>query len=128
LRSKKLIVLLASVGLVLALVLTGCAGNGDGGGQTVVEVEPTLQVLNPQGIPGEVELHSLAPRIDSLEGKTILFYESEANNQQLPELLKQMEARYPNTTFDTIYTEGFGDEIPTDEQKTYDACIRGIAW
>ena len=126
-KKKKVIALLASVGLILVLVLSGCAAETGGGGQ-VVEVEKVLQVLNPQGIPAQVELHSLAPRIDSLAGKRILFYESEANNQQLPALLERLEEDYPTTTFDTIYTEGFGDEIPTDEQKTYQACIRGIAW
>jgi hypothetical protein len=87
-------------------------------------------ILNPAGIPTELpEMYPLAPRLDTLAGKTILFYETEANDLLLPALLDRLEADYPTTTFDVIYTEGYAENAPTQEQiDTYDACIRGVAW
>ena len=87
-------------------------------------------ILNPAGIPTELpEMHPLAPRLDTIAGKTILYYETEANDLMLPTLLELLEADYPTTTFDVIYTEGYAENAPTQEQiDTYDACIRGVAW
>jgi hypothetical protein len=139
LKGKKLIALLVSVGLLLALVLSGCAApESEVVEKTVketvtetetVEVEKTYQVVNPQGIRIPVECHPCAPRLDSLAGKTVLFYQSEANNVQMPVLLEQLKKDYPSTTFEVIYTEGFGERTPTEEQiNTYQAVIRGIGW
>lgn len=75
-----------------------------------------------------IETHSLAPRIDSLDGKRILYYQSEANQVIMPVLLAKLQEDYPNTTFTVLETEHFGESIPTEEEKTYDAMIRGISW
>jgi hypothetical protein len=88
------------------------------------------RVLNPAGIPIEQpEMHGLAPRLDTLDGKTILFYQTEANDLLLPALLERLESDYPDTTFDVIYTQAYGESTPTEEQiETYDALIRGVSW
>jgi hypothetical protein len=58
-----------------------------------------------------------------------LFYISEAGTGQvMPYLLGMLKKDYPTTTFTVVETMQFGDETPTDEQKTCDACIRGTAW
>jgi hypothetical protein len=87
-------------------------------------------VLNPAGIPIELpEMHGLAPRLDTLHEKTILFYQTEANDLLLPALLERLESDYPDTTFDVIYTQAYGQSTPTQEQiDTYDALIRGVSW
>jgi PBP1b-binding outer membrane lipoprotein LpoB len=140
LKMKKLIVLLASIGLILALVLTGCAGatpEPEVIEKTVtktetvevnVEVEKTFQYLNPRGDFIPVELHPLAPRLDNLDGKRILYYQSEANPVMMPILLERLRADHPTSTFDVIITEQFGAGTPTEEQLEYDAIIRGISW
>jgi hypothetical protein len=133
---KKLIALFVSAGLVLALVLSGCATpEAEVVRETVtktvtetVEVEKTYQCLNPKGEFVPVELNSLAPRLDTLDGKKVLFYEAEATNMQMPTLLERLEADYPNTEFLVVYTELWGEREPTEEYLTCDASIRGIGW
>jgi hypothetical protein len=138
LKKKKVIALLASVGLILALVLTGCAApEAEVIEKTVketvtetetVEVEKTYRCLNPGGDFIPVELNPLAPRLDNLDGKRILYYQSEANPVIMPVLLEWLERDHPTSTFDVIKTESTGEMTPTEEQLTYDAVIRGIAW
>jgi len=133
---KKLIALFVSAGLVLALVLSGCAApeaevvekTVEKTVEKIVEVEKTYQCLNPKGDYIPVELHPLAPRLDSLDGKTILYYESEGARNFMPLLYEKLQADYPTSTFDLIYTNAQGDREPTEEHLTYDACIRGVAW
>jgi hypothetical protein len=89
------------------------------------------RVLNPAGIPIELpEMHGLAPRLgEDWDGLRILFYQTEANDLLLPALLERLEADYPDTTFDVIYTQAYGESTPTQEQiDTYDALIRGVSW
>jgi hypothetical protein len=134
---KKLIALFVSAGLVLALVLSGCAApEPEVVEKTVketvtetVEVEKTYQCLNPKGEFIPVELYPIAPRLDTLDGKTILYYQSEANPVIMPVLIEWLKRDYPTTTFDIIYTEAWGEATPTEEQiAKYEAVIRGISW
>lgn len=147
-RPKQLAAILLSTCLVLALVLSACGTDTTTTPATtsnpttstpststpatqVVEkqVDKVYRVLNPQGIPTQVVCSSLAPRLDSLAGKKILYYISEAGTgQQMPYLLEMLKAEYPTATFDVIETSQFGHETPTEEHLTYDACIRGNAW
>jgi PBP1b-binding outer membrane lipoprotein LpoB len=135
-KKGNLIALFVSVGLVLALVLSGCAApEPEVVEKTVektvtetVEVEKTYQCLNPKGDFIPVELNPLAPRLDNLDGKKILYYQSEANPVMMPILLERLRADHPTSTFDVILTEQFGEGTPTEEQLTYDAIIRGISW
>ena len=128
-KKKQLIALLVSISLVLALVLSACAQTaGTPGAPAGAAGDKVYRVLNPTGIPSPVECKALAPRLGSLAGKKILFYQSEATNMQLPTLLERLKKDYPTATFDVVYTEGFGENTPTDQQKTYQAVIRGVSW
>ena len=92
-------------------------------------VEPVHKVLNPQGVFIPVETKPCAPRLDKLDGKKILYYESEATNMHMPTLLEKLKKDYPTTTFDVIHVENFGINTPTDDMlKTYKAVIRGVGW
>jgi hypothetical protein len=121
--------------VILALVLSAC-GTSDStstsnntGGTTGGQTEQVLKVLNPQGVYIPVDCKPNAPRLDTLAGKTILYYESEATNMHMPTLLEWLKDDYPTTTFDVIHVENFGARTPTDEQKEkYDAVIRGVGW
>jgi glucose/arabinose dehydrogenase len=149
LERKKLLALLGSIALVLALVLSACTQEAaapttpttptapttpttpttPSAPQVVTQtVEPVYKVLNPQGNRIPVECKPLAPRLSTLSGKTILFYHSEANPVILPVLLKRMQKDYPTTTFNVLYTEQFGLSTPGDEAKGIDAMIRGVSW
>jgi hypothetical protein len=130
LERKKLLALLVSFTLVLALGLSACTQQaspttpaGSTGGATDV-----YNVLNPQGIYVPVQTVGLAPRLSTLGGKTILYYQSEANPVMMPVLLPRLQQDYPTATFTAIYTESFGLNTPGDEIKGIDAVIRGVSW
>ena len=134
-KQKRFIAFLAAV-VILALVLSACGPSDttttttNTNGSTVVQTtDPVLKVLNPQGAYIPVDCKPNAPRLDTLAGKTILYYESEATNMHMPTLLEWLKDDYPTTTFDIIHVENFGSSTPTDEQKEkYDAVIRGVGW
>ena len=137
-KREKIVLLLASIGLILALLLSGCAATTpeteviektvEKTVTQTVEVEKTYQYLNPRGEFIPVELSPIAPRLDNLDGKRIFFYQSEATNFILPTLLERLKADHPTSTFDTIYTASFGSNTPSEEELTYDALIRGVGW
>jgi len=136
-KRKQLIALLVSISLVLVLVLSACAqggtggtgATGGGGGEDKV-----YKVLNPQGNYIAVETHPLAPRLDTLNGKTIFYYQSEANPVIMPVLLERLKKDYPTATWKYHETQGYGSDTPTDDTnaisglKGVNATIRGIGW
>ena len=135
-KKLKFITLLASIALVIVLLLTGC-----GAAETVttektvtktvtetVTADKSYKCLNPQGNFTPIEIYPLAPRLDTFEGKTIFFSESEANPRIMPALLRRLQDDYPNTTFPYTAVAGFGNRSPTEEELQSDAAIRGIAW
>jgi hypothetical protein len=66
--------------------------------------------------------------LDTLAGKKILYYEADATNMQMPELLNRLKKEFPTATFDIIYTESWGEPTPKDSYLTYQATIRGVGW
>jgi len=133
--------LFVSIGILimLSLVLSACGEQASPGQTTVTKTvtasgqaagqEPIKKVINPQGVFIPVETKSCAPRIDSLAGKKILYYESEATNMHMPTLLLRLKKDFPTATFDVIHVENFGSNTPTDDQKkNYKAVIRGGGW
>ena len=137
-KRKKLILLLASIGFILALVFSGCAGatpEPEVIEKTVtktvtqtVQTPEILQVLNPVGKIIPVEMNPCAPRLDTIDGKTILYYESEATNMHMPELLRRLKQDHPTTTFIVEHVENFGDRNPTEVHLSVDGAIRGVSW
>ena len=67
--------------------------------------EPVLTVLNPLGTPPPIKLKAMAPRLDTLEGKTIYVDNNgyPGTSVLLPELIAVMKEKFPNTRF--IYND-----------------------
>ena len=73
--------------------------------------DPILTVLNPLGTPPPIKLKPMAPRLDTLDGKTI-YVDNDGfpgTNVLLPELIAVMKEKYPTTQF--IYHEKQAGEI-----------------
>jgi hypothetical protein len=146
LKKKQLIGMLAGVLLVMALILSSCAGAATTTPPTstttlppvtttvppvTTQVDKTYKVLNPQGTYIPVETKPLAPRLSTVDGKTILFYQSEGSPVIMPPLLARLQKTYTKTTFKVLVTQTFGNSTPGTEltgPPQLDAEIRGIAW
>ena len=75
--------------------------------------DSVLTVLNPLGTPPPIKLKVMAPRLETLKGKTIYIVNDgyPGSNILLGELKAVMEGKYPDTKF--VYKEkpgGFGRE------------------
>jgi hypothetical protein len=79
-------------------------------------VEPKITVLNPLGTPPPIKLKTMAPRLDTLEGKTIYLVNDGylGSDNLLYEMQDWFKANYPKTT--TVYKRkgggGFDAEDP----------------
>jgi len=76
--------------------------------------DPILTVLNPLGTPPPIKLLPMAPRLDTIKGKTIYIVNDgyPGSNILLGELKTVMEERHPDTEF--IYRDkpgGMGGKI-----------------
>ena len=138
-KKAKFVALLASSFLVLVIVLSACAQQPPTttGGPAATStpttktqvVAPTFKVLNPVGNYIPVQTAPLAPRLSSLAGKNIWYYESEANPVIMPVLLARLKKDYPTATWKYYETQGWGtDAVTAEELKGVDAVIRGIGW
>ena len=83
-------------------------------GQAADVKDPILTVLNPLGTPPPIKLTPLAPRLDTIKGKTIYIVNDgyPGSNLLLGELKAVMEERHPDTTF--IYRDkpgGMGGRV-----------------
>jgi hypothetical protein len=69
---------------------------------------PKITVLNPMGTPPPVQLKSMAPRLDTIEGKTIYIVNDGYPGSKFlcAEMEKGFQEKYPNTTF--IYKDKQG--------------------
>ena len=95
-------------------------GNGYGGG---------LKYLNPRGLPSNVEVQGLAPRLETIVGKTIYVVVCEAGPQTGPVLFNYLQQNYPDTNWKHIQYDGFGPSAPDQEVKdNADAVIGGQSW
>jgi hypothetical protein len=63
--------------------------------------EPKITVLNPLGQPPAIARVPMAPRLDSLDGKTIFIVDIgfTDTHQFLTEMQKLLSVRYPKTTW-----------------------------
>jgi hypothetical protein len=78
--------------LVAALFLAGSA---------LAAQEAKVTVLNPRGTPPAIRLIPMAPRLDTLDGKTIYIVDTRypLTEPFLEELQKVMAEKYPKTTW-----------------------------
>jgi len=128
-RPKQLAALLVSICLVLALVLSACGQEGSTTTTTAVGGDKVYKVLNPTGNFVPIETHPLAPRLDTLAGKNIYYYQSEANPVIMPVLLERLKEDYPTATWKYFETQGHGEEVLIESDlEGVDACIRGVGW
>ena len=67
--------------------------------------DPVIRVLNPLGTPPPIKLKAMAPRLDTIDGKTIYVDNNgyPGTSVLLPELIAVMKERFPNTKF--IYND-----------------------
>ena len=91
------------VTLIIGLYCSFAFSPGDVQGADVKE--PVLTVLNPLGTPPPIKLIPMAPRLDTLEGKTIYVDNNgyPGTSVLLPELVAVMKEKFPNTKF--IYND-----------------------
>jgi hypothetical protein len=147
-NKRNLIVLMANIALVLALVLAGCnpatptptssATPGATATPTPLETatptppavaELSYRCLNPFGTFIPVQTYPLAPRINSIVGKTICVNQGEADPVIMPALLKIVKEKYPTTKWTYIESSSFGESTPSaDTLAGADAVMRGISW
>jgi hypothetical protein len=133
---KKLfeIVLMASAAMCLTLVFAAPpqeAGKAPPAKQASAPKEPVYQFLNPKGIPGPIRVQGLAPRLDTIKGKTIYVVVCEAGPQTGPFLYQYLKDHYPDTNWVRIQHNGFGPSDPKAEGnllKEAKAVIGGQSW
>ncbi len=94
----------------------------------MAEKEKTYKCLNPVGIQESVELSALAPRLDTLNGKTVHLSICGELDIWVP-LEKRLKAEFP----DTNWTRKMGYtprpvQLTEEERKTTDAVILGVCW
>ncbi len=89
----------------------------------------TYKCLNPVGIQDPVELKPLAPRIDTIDGKTIYVCINAGGDQDITiPLLKKLPADYPNVNWKIKRQFGFSAQLTPEEREEADALIGGVIW
>jgi len=84
--------------------------------------------LNPVGIQDPVDLYPLAPRLDTLNGKTIYLSQGTGGEAEiLIPLRKRLQTDYPNVNWKMV-TAGAGGGLSDEDMKTAAAVIRGVVW
>ena len=68
-------------------------------GSALAAEEAKIGVLNPQGIKPPIRLIPMAPRLDSLDGKTVYIINIGFGDTFLPETQKVMSEKYPKTNW-----------------------------
>jgi hypothetical protein len=90
--------------------------------------------LNPLGMQEPVDLHPLAPRLDSLDGKTIYISIGAGGEQDITIPLPQaLQRTYPNVNWKVTraaphMTVAGSIALSPEAMKTADAMIRAVVW
>ena len=90
--------------------------------------EKTFKCLNPVGIQEPVDTVGLAPRLKSLEGKTVHLSICGEADIWVP-LEKKLKTEHPDVNW-TVKKRFHivPDELTAEERKTTDAVILGVCW
>jgi hypothetical protein len=92
----------------------------------MVTKDRIYKCLNPIGIQDPVDLYPLAPRLDRLNGKTIMFNMLvQVEREILIPLEKMLRSNYPEVNW--IFRES-GPPISNEELHNADALIQGVAF
>ena len=94
----------------------------------MAEKEKAYKCLNPVGTQEPVDIYPLAPRLDTLDGKTIHLAVCGEPDINIP-LEKRLKSDYPNVNWTVKKTYGTAPVPLTDEErKTTDGFILGVCW
>ncbi|MFC1953847.1 hypothetical protein ACFLWR_06965 [Chloroflexota bacterium] len=92
------------------------------------DVEKTFKCLNPKSTQSQVETFPLAPRLETLDGKEIYFSICGEPDIAIP-LEKKLKMDYPNVNWKIKKTYSYIPlEMSSEEIKTCDGLIQGVAW
>jgi len=90
--------------------------------------ERTYKCLNPVGIDEPVPQFALAPRLDTLEGKTVHLCICGEADIWVP-LEKKLKSDYPGVNWTVKKRYHIVPlELTEEERKTTDAVILGVCW
>ena len=88
--------------------------------------EKAYKCLNPIGIQAPVDLHPLAPRLDRLDGKNIMFnMVVQVERELIIPLQKMLRITYPEVNWNMRES---GPPISDEELSSTDALIQGVAF
>ena len=90
--------------------------------------EKVYKCLNPVGIQEPIETFALAPRLKTIDGKTIYISICGEPDITIP-LEKRLKGDYPNVNWQvkrSYMTHPI--QLSEEEMKTTDALIQGVAW
>ncbi len=94
----------------------------------MAEEDKVYKCLNPVGIELPVETFALAPRLNSIDGKTIYLSITGEPDITIP-LERQLKAKYTNTDWKIKRTWGINPVPLSDEElKTCDGLIMAVCW
>ncbi len=79
--------------------------------------EAKVTVLNPRGTPPPIRLVPMAPRFDTLDGKTIYVINIGFGDTFLPEVQKVMAEKYPKANW--IFRRKSGRDYFDDDPKLW---------
>jgi len=94
----------------------------------MAEKDRTYKCLNPVGIQLPVKSFPLAPRLNTLDGKTIYFSITGEPDITIP-LEKKLKSDYPNTNLKIKKSYMIEPvRLSDEEMKTADGLIQAICW
>jgi hypothetical protein len=94
----------------------------------MAEGRKTYKCLSPVGMQVPVKTYPLAPRLDSLDGKTVHLSICGEPDITIP-LEKKLKADYSNVNWTVRKTYGIDpNRMSEEEMKTTDATILGVCW
>jgi hypothetical protein len=115
---------------IIAFLCIGLASCLLMGSQVNAATDGKITVLNPLGTPPPIEVKQMAPRLDTLDGKTIYTINTGFPNsgRLLEEIGNWFKANYPKTNI--VMARGSMTNIPpnvmTDIKEKADAVILGV--
>lgn len=94
----------------------------------MTESNKTYKCLNPTGMQMPVKTFPLAPRLNTLDGKTIHLSICGEPDITIP-LEKKLKGDYPSVNWTVKKTYGIDPRrMSEEEMKTTDAAILGVCW
>jgi hypothetical protein len=94
----------------------------------MADQDKAYKCLNPVGISLPVETYPLAPRLNTLDGKTIYLSITGEPDITIP-LEKRLKSKYPTINWKTKKTYTTNPvPLSEEEMKTCDGLIQAICW